>query len=146
MQTCYIEPYDDELMIYDKITNRYVLTEKALLENGIDIAQEMDNMPYAQTVVGNILKRVSRKVYNFIHMHNNDDKKQDWYIAHVPSLRRILYEALTAQALYMYTVGDLALTVDKDLAKKSNISEDCEEVLLTTVPELGFCILYTGRI
>lgn len=146
MQTCFIEPYDDELMIYDKVTNRYVLTKNALLESGIDIAPEMDNIPYAQTVTTNILKRVSRKVYNFIHQHNNDDKKQDWYIAHVPSLRRIIYEALIAQALYMYTVGDLALTIDKDLAKKSNIGEDCEEVLLTTVPELGFCILYTGSI
>lgn len=146
MQICYIEPKDDEVMRFDEVTNQYVLTEKALLENGIDIAPEMDNSTYAPTIVENILKRVSRKVYNFIHKHNNDNPKQDWYIAHIPSLRRIIYDALVAQALYMFTVGDLALTVDKDLAKKSNISEDCEEILLTTVPELGFCILYTGRI
>ena len=79
-------------------------------------------------------------------MHNVDNPKQDWLIAHVPSLRKIIYEALTAQALYMYTVGDLALTTDRDLTKRSNISEDCAEVLLTTVPELGICILYTGAL
>ena len=139
-------PFDDELMRFDITTNQYVLTEKALSENGINISPETDDTAYAQTVTANVLKRISRKVYNFIHLHNVDNPKQDWLIAHVPSLRKIIYEALTAQALYMYTVGDLALTTDRDLTKRSNISEDCAEVLLTTVPELGICILYTGTL
>lgn len=139
-------PFDDELMRFDITTNQYVLTEKALSENGINISPETDDTAYAQTVTANVLNRISRKVYNFIHLHNVDNPKQDWLIAHVPSLRKIIYEALTAQALYMYTVGDLALTTDRDLTKRSNISEDCAEVLLTTVPELGICILYTGAL
>lgn len=139
-------PFDDELMRFDITTNQYVLTEKALSENGINISPETDDTAYAQTVTANVLNRISRKVYNFIHLHNVDNPKQDWLIAHVPSLRKIIYEALTAQALYMYTVGDLALTTDRDLTKRSNISEDCAEVLLTTVPELGICILYTGTL
>lgn len=146
MNFCYIEPYDDERMIFDKVSCRYVLTPNALAESGIDIAAETENAAYSQTVTANVLNRISRKVYNFIHLHNNDNPKQDWLIAHVPSLRKIIYEALTAQALYMYTVGDLALTTDRDLTKRSNISEDCAEVLLTTVPELGICILYTGTL
>ena len=146
MNFCYIEPFNDGLMRFDVSANQYVLTEKALSENGINISPETDDTAYAQTVTANVLKRISRKVYNFIHMHNVDNPKQDWLIAHVPSLRKIIYEALTAQALYMYTVGDLALTTDRDLTKRSNISEDCAEVLLTTVPELGICILYTGAL
>ena len=146
MNFCYIEPFNDELMRFDITTNQYVLTEKALSENGINISPETDDTTYAQTVTASVLKRISRKVYNFIHMHNNDNPKQDWLIAHVPGLRKIIYEALAAQALYMYTVGDLALTTDRDLTKRSNISEDCAEVLLTTVPELGICILYTGAL
>ena len=146
MNFCYIEPFNDGLMRFDVSANQYVLTEKALSENGINISPETDDTTYSQTVTANVLKRISRKVYNFIHMHNVDNPKQDWLIAHVPSLRKIIYEALTAQALYMYTVGDLALTTDRDLTKRSNISEDCAEVLLTTVPELGICILYTGAL
>ena len=146
MNFCYIEPYDDERMIFDKVSCMYVLTPNALAESGIDISAETENAAYSQTVTASVLKRISRKVYNFIHMHNVDNPKQDWLIAHVPSLRKIIYEALAAQALYMYTVGDLALATDRDLTKRSNISEDCAEVLLTTVPELGICILYTGAL
>ena len=138
-------PYNDEKMEFDEVLCQYILTNDALLENGINVRDELDDTPYSATVNRSLRKRVSRRVYNFIHKHNYDNKEQDYLIATVPKMRDIIFEALQSQALYMWINGDLGLLPKKDEAIKSSVCVDCEDTLNTCLPELGgHSILYCG--
>lgn len=138
-------PYDDEYMIFDKTTGRYILTEKCVIERiGIDLSARLNerNGINPTALIQRYLKRTSTMVYNYIHQHN-DSRIQDLLIAKVPSLRRIIQEALEDQFLYIATVGDISLSTDKE-KRELSIDKNCKEDLLQTVPELGTTILYTG--
>lgn len=142
---CFCEPINDDYRWYDPVSRQYILKEKALLDYGINIRPEVDDATYSETVISSVLKRVSRKVYNYIHAHSIYNDRQDWLIAHVPRIGQIVYEALLAQALYFFTDGDLGLLTKKEDAERSNVCVDCQDILNTSLCELGGrSILYCG--
>lgn len=141
-------PYNDDYMIFDESINRYVLTEKCITDKlGIDIAGRINarNAVNQQAMISRLLRLVSEHVYNFIHEHNVNTEKQDRFIAKVPSLRRIVQEAMEEQFLYVSQVGDLSRSPDKE-KRLIYMDEQAKMILGRIVPELGFSILFTGRI
>ncbi len=142
---CFCEPINDDYRWYDPVSRQYILKEKALLDYGINIRPEVDDATYSETVISSVLKRVSRKVYNYIHAHSIYNDRQDWIIAHIPRAGQIVYEALLSQALYMWINGDLGLLPKKGEAEISNICVDCQNTLATSLCELGGkSLLYCG--
>ena len=140
-----IQPYSDELMIWDDITNQYKLTEKALIMRGLDIrgklARNKANSP--EYVLNGFIDTVSEMIYNYLHQFSANNQAQDRIISGLASLRPILYRALLQQAIYMRRNGQLDINPDENL-RKNAISPQSIQTLNTTVPELGVPITYTG--
>ena len=139
-------PYSDDLMIYDEGTNKYYITEQALVQSGIDVRYRLaaGKCSNPDIVLQNFLRRVSFVIYNFIHRYSLYNSRQDNLIAQVPELRPILYEALTSQAQYMWTNGDLTMsTAERKRAMAIDIQ--AQDVLNTALRSLGNrSILYNG--
>lgn len=138
-------PFSDDMMIFDKVTNRYILTENALLTNGIDfrarLAATANVMP--EGVVEGFTRLVSSMVYGYIHQHSGNNMLQDKAIACLPSLRPIMFNAMVFQAIYVSNVGNLYLSPDP--AKRAlAMDELAKQELDNTVPELGTSICYVG--
>lgn len=134
-------PYDDKYMKFDKLTHRYVLTEEDAFDNlGINLAERIDN----ENVRKRVLRNVSIEIYNFIHEHNVANEWQDFIIAKTESGRKIIKEAMEEQLIYFLTVGDPTRTLDAE-HRKMGIDEKAKAILLTTIPEIGTTILYTGK-
>lgn len=143
-----IFPYDDEYMIFDELTGRYVLTEKYITDV---LAVDLDTRITERTTINpqgmkkQLLRLASNHVYNFIHEHNVDNRRQDCFIAKVPSLRKIIMQAMGEQFIYISVVGDLSRSTDS--AKRAVwFDTQAANTLSQIVPELGMSILYTGRI
>ena len=141
-------PYDNDYMVFDYERNQYVLTQKFALEQlGLDLCEQANerNAVTANAMAQRFLRTVSNAVYNYIHKHNADNNTQDFLIAKCPSARMIIQEAMTAQLLYMRMNGALDYVAD---AEKQGlyVCPACISELERTIPELGFSILYTGRI
>ena len=134
-------PYSDEYMTYDFHSHRYVLTEKDVEEvMGIDFHEHNDN----ETARSMILRQVSLQVYNFIHSHNTATDWQDYVIAKTETGRRIIKEAMEQQLKYLLLVGDSSILLDPN-KRHLWIDEMAKEVLMTTIPEIGTTVCYTGR-
>lgn len=140
-----IQPYSDELMIWDDITNQYKLTEKALIMRGLDIrgklARNKANSP--EYVLNGFIDTVSEMIYNYLHQFSANNQAQDRIISGLASLRPILYRALLQQAIYMRRNGQLDINPDENL-RKNAIAPQSIQTLNTTIPELGAPITYTG--
>lgn len=140
-----VYPYSDEYTIFDLSTGRYVLTEKYVRDQlGIDLSARINerNAINPQALISRFLKQASNMVYNYIHEHN-DGRIQDLLIAKVPSLRKIIQEAMAEQFIYLSTVGDVSRSTEKT-KRELSMDKNCIQVLLQTVPELGTTILYIG--
>lgn len=141
-------PYSDEYMIFDETTGRYVLTEKYLIEKiGVDLSANVNERGAVnpQILVKRFLTEVSDDIYEFIHQYNVNTARQDWLIAHLPSLRGIIQKAMDKQFVYSRLNGLLGYSADKDV-QTQGICPKARDTLMQIVPELGFSILYTGRI
>ena len=140
-------PYNDEFMEFNKLTNRYQLTEHALLAHGINVREMMGPNPSVDPthVINQIARRTSQLIYNYIHKFNTNTQRQDMIIAKTPSLRPKMYEILGAQALYMIDNGDLSLSTDPE-EKKQAIDEVVKGMLAEEISEYGVSILYGGTI
>lgn len=138
-------PYDDNNMRFDEKLNRYVLTEKALLDLGIDLRARLAARKAVspELLISNKLNSVSRRVYGFIHKHNVNNHWQDHVLAFAPSARNIIYEALIAQAEYELSVGNLNLSADESKIKLT-ICNEVPDILSQPICEIGRSILYTG--
>ena len=141
-------PYSDEYMIFDEETNRYILTPKYVLDKiGVDMEGALNerNAVNPQIMAQRFLTEVSDDIYEFIHNHNMDNAKQDCLIAKCPSLRKIIQKAMDQQFVYSRLNGLLGYSSERDV-QAQRICPKAQDTLLQTVPELGFSILYTGRI
>lgn len=141
-------PYSDEYMTFDNVTNHYILTEKYVTEIlAIDLDERINERTTInpQAMKNRLLRMASTHVYNFIHEHNINTIKQDYWIAVVPSLRLIIQQAMGEHLTYIIQDGDW--TRSADLSKRSVwFDKSAQDILGQTVPELGTSILYTGRI
>lgn len=139
-------PYSDEYMIFDEDTKRYVLTPKYVYDKiGVDMEGALkEREAINATVLANrFLVEVSDDIYDFIHNHNVNTTRQDYWIAVVPSLRNIIQKAMEQQFVYSRLNGLLGYSSDKETQDK-RICPKAINTLSQTVCELGQSILYTG--
>ena len=139
-------PYSDEYMIFKEETGRYVLTSKFIFDKyGIDLASQLNtrDAQNPQILADVFLEEVSDDIYNLIHEYGKNNDRQDFLIAKVPSLRTIIQKAMGQQFLYSRFNGLLAYDSNKDVSAVA-VCNKAVKTLMQTVPELGFCILYTG--
>lgn len=138
-------PYSDELMIFDEASGRYVLTEKALAVNGMDLRARLSRRrgTPVEAIISRLTRRISDMVYNYIHQFNVANNTQDRIIASSESLRSIIYRAMLEQTEYVLMNGDLSRSVEKD-KRQVAIDYSVVNTLNTVVPELGVPITYTG--
>lgn len=144
-QMAVIQPYSDELMRYDELTNMYYLTEEALIRRGINLRARlvMTNSPSPEYVINGLLETVSELIYNYIHEFSMDNEYQDKIINHIEQARNIVYKALLQQAVYMLKVGNLSLSIDESV-RKLTIDKSARITLNTTITEICRPITYTG--
>ena len=140
-----MRPYSNDYMIYDEVTGHYVLTERALEDNGVQIRQRLtrNRATNATAVINRLLGHVSDMVYNYIHKFNFDNKRQDMIIATIPSCRYIIQKAMLSQCEYLLMNGDLSRSVEAD-KRAMAIDDNARAVLDTAIPELGYPITYAG--
>ena len=136
IQTC-IQPYDDDFMTFDELTGHCVRTEKYAFEKlGLDLYEDVNdrNSINAQIAVSRILKQCSNIIYNFVHDFSIYNNRQDYLIATVPKMRKIIMEAMGEQLLYMAQVGDLSRSTDP-AKRKLAIDENAKTILINS----GIC-------
>ena len=141
-------PYNDEYMIFDENTNRYILTSKCVYDRlGVDLEGTIKSRGAvnAQILANRFLEEVSDDIYEYIHKYNLNTAKQDLLIAKIPSLRNIIQKAMEQQFLYSRLNGILGYSVEKD-KRENRVCEKAINTLEQIVPEIGISILYTGRI
>lgn len=141
-------PYNDDYMVFDKDSNRYILTSKCVLDKfGVDLEGSLSERKAvnAQILAQAFLREVSDDIYEYIHEYNVNTHKQDLLIACVPSLRKIIQAAMEKQFLYNRLNGILGFSANKD-EQAQGICPKAAKELGTIAPELGHSILYTGVI
>jgi hypothetical protein len=92
---------NDDYMQYDLASHKYVITEKALMEDkGLDIRAQFVNQPDVD--VPAFLKRVTMVVYGWLYrgVQNKDESE---YALSLPRFRDAIKEALEEQANAMLT-------------------------------------------
>jgi predicted P-loop ATPase len=141
-------PYSDEYMVFDETTNRYVLTTKYVYDKiGVDMEGALKEREAINTQIlaNRFLVEVSDDIYDFIHKHNANTARQDYWIAVVPSLRNIIQKAMEQQFVYSRLNGLLGYSADKDVQTQA-VCPKAQNTLAQIAPELGISILYTGGI
>lgn len=138
-------PFDDEYMVFDKLTGQYVITEKALMDRGINIRARLSETAGVtpEAVISTIVHTASDMIYQFIHEHNTNNAAQDCLIARCPQVRHVIFRAMLYQAVYVVNVGNLYLSTD-DAERSKAIDKLAESVLGNVIPGLGISLLYTG--
>lgn len=141
-------PYSDEYMVFDENTHRYVLTTKYVYDKiGVDMEGALKEREAInpQVLANRFLVEVSDDIYDFIHKHNVNTARQDYWIAGIPSLRKIIQKAMEQQFVYSRLNGLLGYSSDKDVQAQA-VCPKAVNTLSQIVPELGISILYTGGI
>lgn len=141
-----IYPYNDDYMVFDSNSNRYMLTKECVFERfGVNLETSMETNDGAnpQAKAQAFLRVISNNIYNYIHKFSLDTQRQDYWIAKIPSLRGIIQRAMEAQCLYCQWNGTLSYTALKD-AQELAICPEAIAELECVVPELGTTILYCG--
>lgn len=134
-------PHNDDYMIFDYKSHRYILTEKDVEENlGINLVERNEN----EVARRNLLNLCSQHVYNYIHSHNISTGFQDYIIAKTETGRAIIKEAMEHQLVYIMSAGDLSRVPDVNL-RALWFDEQAKQALLKEIPEIGTTILYTGK-
>ena len=139
-------PYDDGYMVFDKDTNRYILTEAYLKDKmGINLESSIKEQSGASAsiLIQRFCEEASDDVYDYIHQFSANNARQDYWIATIPSLRAIIQKAMDKQLMYSRLNGILGYSSNKDV-QAQRICPKAIDVLNTVVPELGVSILYTG--
>ena len=130
-------PYNDDFMTFDEITGHYVLTEKFALDRyGLELYESVNdrNSANAQIAVSAILRQVSNIIYNFVHQYSIHNKRQDYILATVPSMRNVIMQAMGEQLLYMSQVGDLSRSTDPE-KRNLAVDENAKRILIDS----GIC-------
>ena len=145
-ESIHYNAYDDDYMRYDKVTRRYILTERAIEEKGGIALRE--RLTASSTLdptntINAFLRRVSDLVYGYINDHCINIEKRTQWIASIKRARDILQQAMIQQATFMCINGDLTLSTKPD-DRANAIDRACISVLNTIIPELGVSLLYLG--
>ena len=136
----------DEYMIFDETKGRYILTSEYVLDSsGINLATRLKTkgMANPQATVNGFLDRISVLTYRYITDHSINSAYRKHLVAHCPSARPIIQEAMLSQLLYVLAEGDLTLSSDKE-KRAMWFDESARSILLTPLREVGYCLLYCG--
>lgn len=130
-----------DYITYNPITHKMVLTQAYAQKLDPDIINSLQD----PNDINTLLEEVSDDIYDYVHEHSVYNEAQDIILSQTEGGRRVIMEAMKKQLLYVSAVGDTSLFLDP--TKRSFwISEKAKRVLLQTIPEIGCCIIYTGRI
>lgn len=154
-----VYPYSDELLYYDTVLHRYVLTTKAVqLSLGVNLADRLNNrgVSSAEDNARFVLAQISLEVYNFIYKHNAQWLYVQKVLAKCPSAREVLKQAMIQQVAYFLVNGqiDKFSGVDlrngramdlRDLRGYASIDPQTITILEQPLVETGVSLLYRGR-
>mgnify|MGYP003299717680 CR=1 FL=1 len=140
-------PFNNEDMIYNFTTHRYVLTNEYVTNKlGIDLQARVGSNRgiNASTIINNLLNNVSMQVYNYLFSHN-PKQLLEYVIAKSPSAREIILQAMGAQAVYLFSVGDTTKILDES-ERKMWLDIMAEQILKNQeVNETGVPLTYVGK-
>lgn len=136
---------DDDYMIYDRTTNQWKLTEKALISRGIDLRRRLAGRKAMspELLIDGLLTTVSEQIYGYIHAHAFDTARQDGILASNSEARSLLFRALLQQAVYVLNVGNLSYSI-KPEERAAAINDIAKQILGQYIPSIGTTILYCG--
>lgn len=151
----YIQPYDDDHMVYDYETHRYYLTPKAVFDElGINLDIELNTQGDTNnsTIVQRVLRQSNNVVYNYLYQRSSNNGWQEMIMATCPSARSRLKEVLLMQVLYNLSSGFVALYSGINVAKNSvidinalrgraKVADEVETFGDWIIPKVGMCLL-----
>ena len=154
-----VYPYSDELLFYDKVLHRYVLTPKAVqLALNVNLVDRLNNRgaSSAEDNASVVLSQISLEVYNFIYKHTSQWLYLQKVLAKAPSAREVIKQAMLQQVSYYLVNGqiDKFSGVDlrngramdlRDLRGLASIDPQTEAILEQPLIETGVSLLYRGR-
>lgn len=153
-------PDSDEIMTYDYVNHRYVLTKKGVLEQ---LGEDLDVILNAQgdanpsTLADRVLRKVSQTVYLYLYQ---DTMSKDWLeyiLATYPPLRDTVREMLQAQLMYVLVNGFVSDYSGVNIAKghtidpnylrgRARIAPEVEDLANQFIPGLGYTLKYCGAL
>ena len=100
--------FNDDMMTFDEVKGRYILTNKCALANNIDLGESLNTtgVPHVGNLPDQILDRISRTVYNFIYATGSRETKQR-KMREDNAYRPFIMEAMIEQLLYFMANGSL---------------------------------------
>ena len=92
-------PLTDDLMKYDKIRHRYVLTRRGVeLTTGINLEKQVNTaIGQASNMADFYLRMISDKIYNFIYSKSDNKELLEYVMAKSQTSRQMLFDAMIAQ-------------------------------------------------
>lgn len=106
----FVQPFDDETMVYDLNNHRYVLTEEYVRQMGIDLSLVLntDFSPIPTSVPALFLDRVSKLVYSNIYSYGRAKKEKEYLLACNPEYRNVIRDAMLERIAYIVDSGDMS--------------------------------------
>lgn len=149
-------PHDDNIMTYDYLRHRYVLTEDAIYTylgvNFGTLPEGMDANP--SSLAQRWAQRVSDQVYRFLTKDSPNAALIIYELATVPELRPVVQEMLLDQAAYMAETGDVAnlsgidafkgKLLNREDVSAARVSYGVEDIAYQIQPSIGRCLKYVG--
>lgn len=125
-------PYNDDNMIFNYVTHRYVLTEKGVRAYAAVSLGESFKSDVANSITA-FLNLASQQTYNIIHSYNVNTEVQDYIIATTKSGREMIQEAMINRLLFLLT-------------ERKIFDEAFYSVITRILPEINTSICYSGQV
>ncbi len=150
-----IQPFDDDLLVYDYTRHRYYLNEKAVfIELGINLDELPDVDANKSTLAQRIVRQACDSVYRYISARTRNLQWLLFEMACYEELRLVVYDVLLAQAQYLISSGSVkdmsgidmykGHNVSRDELKRAVIAPEAEDMLDAIQPCLGRSLTYAG--
>ncbi|MDE7209678.1 MAG: hypothetical protein K2O31_07330 [Clostridia bacterium] len=148
-------PINDEYMTYDFRKHRYVLTEKAVLE---EVGINLNDITGGNVTDKNLfLKRVSSDVYSYLLEGSRSPDYIEYILAVDTDLRATVQDMLVAQAEYTLLNGAISMFAGINLAKgtavdiyklrdERKVAEQVQSEANKILSQYGFCLKYAGTL
>lgn len=106
-------PYNDDFLIYDELSGRYVITEEGLKRRGIFLRARLERHTSVDPtfVINAFCEAVANHVYTYMNDHTANPYRLAEVIAGNADLRGVIFRAQAEQAKFVYFNGDQTLSV-----------------------------------
>ena len=153
-------PFDDEVMTYDYLSHRYVLTGKGVqTELGVNLALVLNDSGdmSPSTLPQRVLKKVSQSVYLWLYEDSMNPQWLEFLLAKHPPLRNRVKEMLLAQLDYVLTNNFVNSFSGVNIAKgqtidinwlrgRVKIADEVEMLANQPIEGLGYSLKYLGQL